>query len=103
MESALAPFKLEGNAEHCILHQPILPFSQESVPLDSAPESLLHEFSRLGEDKVVIKQTYTEEIFVSGTVSSNQKLAYRVSWICRRLIVDLRIMGHFILEPSQNT
>lgn len=60
MESALAPFKLEGNAEHCILHQPILPFSQESVPLDSAPESLLH-------DKVVIKQTYTEEIFVSGS------------------------------------
>lgn len=68
MESSLTHFKLEGNAEHCILKNPILPFAQGNVsePLDSAPEALFHEYSRLGEDKVVIQQTYKEEIFVSG-------------------------------------
>jgi hypothetical protein len=69
MESSLTPFKLEGNAEHCILENPILPFAEGSVsgPLDSAPEALFHEYSRLGEDKVAIQQTYNEEIFVSGS------------------------------------
>ncbi|XP_059460371.1 serine/threonine-protein kinase CTR1 [Corylus avellana] len=74
MESSLTPFKLEGNAEHCILKNPILPFAQGNVsePLDSAPEALFHEYSRLGEDKVVIQQTYKEEIFVSGSPEQPQ-------------------------------
>ncbi|KAK4571956.1 hypothetical protein RGQ29_030378 [Quercus rubra] len=70
-ESSLIPFKLEGNAEHYILNRPTLQSSQGSVSesLDSAPEQILHQFSRLsvGEDKVMIKQTNTEQIFVSGS------------------------------------
>ncbi|XP_065620934.1 serine/threonine-protein kinase CTR1 isoform X2 [Quercus suber] len=70
-ESSLTPFKLEGNPGHYILNRPTLQSSQGSVSesLDSAPEQILHEFSRLsvGEDKVMIKQTNTEQIFVSGS------------------------------------
>ncbi|XP_041021381.1 serine/threonine-protein kinase CTR1-like isoform X2 [Juglans microcarpa x Juglans regia] len=69
MESSLTPFELEGNTEHCIIQSPILSFSQGNVsePLDSAPKVLLHEYSRPCEDKVVIQQTYKEDIFVSGS------------------------------------
>ncbi|KAF5462017.1 hypothetical protein F2P56_018062 [Juglans regia] len=69
MESSLTPLELEGNAEHCIIQSPILSFSQGNVsePLDSAPKALLHECSRLCEDKVVVQQTYKEDIFVSGS------------------------------------
>lgn len=70
-ESSLTPFKLEGNAEHYILNRQTLQSSQDSISesLDSAPEQILHELSRLsvGEDKVMIKQTNTEQIFVSGS------------------------------------
>ncbi|KAM3682512.1 hypothetical protein ACJW31_12G078100 [Castanea mollissima] len=70
-ESSLTPFKLEGNAEHYILNRPTLQSSQGSVSesLDSAPEQILHELSRIsvGEDKVMIKQTNTQQIFVSGS------------------------------------
>ncbi|KAG6699236.1 hypothetical protein I3842_08G057700 [Carya illinoinensis] len=69
MESSLTPLELEGNAEHCIIQSPILSFSQGNVsePLDSAPKEFLHEYSRLCEDKVVIQQTYKENIFASGS------------------------------------
>ncbi|KAK9994274.1 hypothetical protein SO802_023977 [Lithocarpus litseifolius] len=70
-DSSLTPFKLEGNAEHYILNRPTLQSSRGSVSesLDSAPEQILHEFSRLGVggDKVMIKQTNTEQILVSGS------------------------------------
>lgn len=70
-ESSLTPFKLEGNAENFILNRPTLQSSQGSISesLDSAPEQILHEFSRLsvGEDKVMTKQTNTEQIFVPGS------------------------------------
>lgn len=69
MGSSLTPVELVGNAEDCIRQSPILPFSTGNVskPLDSAPEALLHEYSRLGDDKMVIQSTCKEEIFESGS------------------------------------
>ncbi|KAG7971975.1 hypothetical protein I3843_07G161600 [Carya illinoinensis] len=67
MESSVTPVELERNAEGCILRSPILPFCQGNVSksLDSVPEALLHEYSRLGEDKVVLQSICNEEIFES--------------------------------------
>ncbi|XP_057973897.1 serine/threonine-protein kinase CTR1 isoform X2 [Malania oleifera] len=74
VESTVVPFEFKEKTDSCILQSPAMPFPKDIIyeDLDVAAKASMHE-QWLDREKVIIRQSYKEEIVASG--SSNVNIA----------------------------
>lgn len=73
MESFGMPLESKEAADHCIIQSPTLPSVQDNISeaLDATSVISVHGYSKLKGDRVIVQQTYKEEIAVSGSAIVN--------------------------------